>query len=196
MQLAWEGEAETTLFTVCIDPGHGGNDCGSVSGDRWESKDDLVMGLAVKDALERRNINVVMTRTEDEYVYLKERAEIANQAEAQYFLSIHRNMNYAGCGVETWTASECDEETLSLAESVQRGLAKVGVQRDRGVKHGTHESAASDYYVLRNTDMPAVLIELGFLDNRKDNELLDKNRKAYAEAIAQAIQDTFEQYHE
>ena len=74
-------------------------------------------------------------------------------------------------------------------------MVKVGVQRDRGVKHGSQESATSDYYVLRNTDMPSILIELGFMDNSKDNELLKKNRDAYAEAIAQAVLDTFEQYH-
>ena len=112
MQLLWDtSAAETTLFTVCVDPGHGGNDSGSVSGSRRESEDNLAVALAIRDALERRNIKVVMTRIDDEYIYLKERVEIADLADAQYFLSIHRNLNYAGCGVETWTASEYDEET-------------------------------------------------------------------------------------
>ena len=74
-------------------------------------------------------------------------------------------------------------------------LRRGGVQQNRGVKHGTQESASSSYYVLRKTKMPGVLIELGFIDNQKDNQLLDKHKKAYAKAIAKGIIQTYEKYH-
>lgn len=190
-----EEKTEEVRFTVCIDPGHGGNDGGSVYGKREESDDVLALAKQVRKALERKQVRVVMTRTKDKYVELKDRAKTANQAEADYFVSIHRNLNPQGSGVETWTRPECDEETQSLAEAIQKALVKVGVQQDRGVKHGTQESPTSSYYVLRNTKMPGVLLELGFIDNPEDNRLLDENRKAYAKAIANAIIATYEEYH-
>lgn len=190
-----ETKPEAPRFTVCLDPGHGGNDSGCVSGKRHESDDALTMAKLVKQYLEQENVQVVLTRTKDKYVELSERAKCANQANADYFVSIHRNLNPLGCGVETWTRANYSEESDALAKAIQKRLVKVGVQQDRGVKHGTQESASSSYYVLRKTKMPGVLIELGFIDNQKDNQLLDKHKKAYAKAIAKGIIQTYEKYH-
>lgn len=190
-----EEEKEKYLCTVCIDPGHGGNDGGSVYGDRKESDDALAVAKLVQKYLEKQNVKVVMTRTKDVYVELKDRAKTANEAKADYFVSIHRNLNPQGCGVETWTRPKCKDETLHLAQAIQNAIVKVGVQQDRGVKHGTQESPTSSYYVLRRTKMPGVLLELGFIDNQEDNRLLDQNRKAYAKAIANAVIATYQEYH-
>ena len=190
-----ETKPETPRFTVCLDPGHGGNDSGCVSGKRHESDDALTMAKLVKQYLEQENVQVVLTRTKDKYVELSERAKCANQANADYFVSIHRNLNPFGCGVETWTRADYSKESNALAEAIQKRMVKVGVQQNRGVKHGTQESASSSYYVLRKTKMPGVLIELGFIDNQKDNQLLDKHKKAYAKAIAKGIIQTYEKYH-
>ena len=190
-----ETKQEAPHFTVCLDPGHGGNDSGCVSGKRHESDDVLMMAKLVKKYLEQENVQVVLTRTEDKYVELRERAQCANQANADYFVSIHRNLNPLGCGVETWTRADYSKESNALAKAIQKRLVKVGVQQDRGVKHGTQESASSSYYVLRRTKMPGVLIELGFIDNQKDNQLLDKHKKGYAKAIAKGIIQTYENYH-
>lgn len=188
-------EPTEPLFTVCLDPGHGGNDSGCVYGKRHESDDVLAMAKLVKKHLEAENVQVVMTRTKDKYVELSDRAQCANQAKADYFVSIHRNLNPLGCGVETWTRADYSKESNALAKAIQKRLVKVGVQQNRGVKHGTQESASSSYYVLRKTKMPGVLIELGFIDNQKDNQLLDKHQKAYAKAIAKGILQTYEKYH-
>lgn len=153
------------------------------------------MAKLVKQYLEQENVQVVLTRTKDKYVELSERAKCANQANADYFVSIHRNLNPFGCGVETWTRADYSKESNALAEAIQKRMVKVGVQQNRGVKHGTQESASSSYYVLRKTKMPGVLIELGFIDNQKDNQLLDKHKKAYAKAIAKGIIQTYEKYH-
>ncbi len=190
-----ETKPEAPRFIVCIDPGHGGNDSGCVSGKRHESDDALMMAKLVKQYLEQENVQVVLTRTKDKYVELSERAKCANQANADYFVSIHRNLNPFGCGVETWTRADYSKESDALAKAIQKRLVKVGVQQDRGVKHGTQESASSSYYVLRKTKMPGVLIELGFIDNQKDNQLLDKHKKAYAKAIAKGIIQTYEKFH-
>lgn len=190
-----ETKPEAPRFIVCIDPGHGGNDSGCVSGKRHESDDALTMAKLVKQYLEQENVQVVLTRTKDKYVELSERAKCANQANADYFVSIHRNLNPFGCGVETWTRADYSKESNALAEAIQKRMVKVGVQQNRGVKHGTQESASSSYYVLRKTKMPGVLIELGFIDNQKDNQLLDKHKKAYAKAIAKGIIQTYEKYH-
>lgn len=190
-----ETKQEAPRFTVCLDPGHGGNDSGCVSGKRHESDDALTVAKLVKKYLEKENVQVVMTRTKDKYVELSERAQCANQAGADYFVSIHRNLNPLGCGVETWTRADYSEESDDLAKAIQKRLVKVGVQQNRGVKHGTQESASSSYYVLRKTKMPGVLIELGFIDSQKDNQLLDKHKKAYAKAIAKGIIQTYEKYH-
>lgn len=190
-----ETKQEAPRFTVCLDPGHGGNDSGCVSGKRHESDDVLTMAKLVKQYLEQENVQVILTRTEDKYVELRERAQCANQANADYFVSIHRNLNPLGCGVETWTRADYSKESNALAEAIQKRMVKVGVQQDRGVKHGTQESASSSYYVLRRTKMPGVLIELGFIDNQRDNQLLDKHKKGYAKAIAKGIIQTYENYH-
>ena len=134
-----ETKQEAPRFTVCLDPGHGGNDSGCVSGKRHESDDVLTMAKLVKQYLEQENVQVILTRTEDKYVELRERAQCANQANADYFVSIHRNLNPLGCGVETWTRADYSKESNALAKAVQNRMVKVGVQQDRGVKHGTQE---------------------------------------------------------
>ena len=106
---------EAARFTVCLDPGHGGNDSGCVSGKRHESDDALMMAKLVKKYLEQENVQVVLTRTKDKYVELSERAQCANQANADYFVSIHRNLNPLGCGVETWTRADYSKESNALA---------------------------------------------------------------------------------
>lgn len=78
-------------------------------------------------------MNVIMTRSDDTFLKLSERCDIANEAEADYYVSLHRNTG-EGYGVETWVYSGANEETMGLAGNIQQGLAGVGVQRDRDVK--------------------------------------------------------------
>ena len=69
---------------------------------------------------------------------------------------------------------------------MEQGLVSVGVQNNRGVRQGS-QSGSGDYYVLSHTTMPAILIEMGFIQDEEDNRLLDRNRRSYAEAIADAV---------
>lgn len=171
-----EKEPDKKGLTVCIDAGHGGKDNGSDYKNRYEKDDTLAMALAVQSYLQEKDVNVIMTRSDDTFLKLSERCDIANEAEADYYVSLHRNTG-EGYGVETWVYSGANEETMGLAGNIQQGLAGVGVQRDRDVKKGTQKSSSKDYYVNSHSHMPSCIIEMGFMNNAKDNQLLMIIRK-------------------
>lgn len=178
----------STPYTVCIDAGHGGSDPGASESDRAEKDDTLAAALALRQAMETRNITVVMTRSDDTALSLQERVDCAENANANLFLSLHRNVAESGNGIEIWVAQQCSTTSQMLAERIHTNLVAVGVQNDRGVRAGT-QNGNGDYYVLSHTSMPAVLVELGFLQDKEDNELFDKHLTDYADAIANAVVD-------
>lgn len=175
------------LCVVCIDPGHGGNDQGTAWEGRLEKDDNLKAALALRDALEERNIYPVLTRQEDTSLTLEERVTLAQQEQADFYISLHRNAaEVAANGIEVWVAENCSATSLDLAQRVEQGLLEAGVQNSRGVRYGS-QSGSGDYYVLSHTTMPAILVELGFIQDAEDNRLLDRNLDQYAEAIADAV---------
>ncbi len=189
--------AKTTGSVVCIDAGHGGEDCGAIGSDgRYEKDDNLALALAVEQALADQDVAVVMTRSEDEQVSLKERCNIANSSNAVLFVSIHRNSadNADASGVEIWTASQGHGETM--ASYILENLEAAGISENRGVQSGTSQSEDSDYYVNKHTVMPSCLIEMGFVTNEEDNALLDANMETYAKAIADGIARTLADMNE
>lgn len=192
-----EEATEQDVLTVCLDPGHGGMDPGCDYNGRIESEDNWALALAVKQEMESKGIEVIMTRNDnDTKFFLKDRVAIANASGADYFISLHRNKG-EGYGIETWmTATNDTTVTETLTNNVHNALVGVGVQRDRGVKTGTETGEGSDYYVIGNTTMPACLLEFGFINNEEDNRLFDANKQAYAQAITQAVLDTYAQYGE
>lgn len=167
---------------VCIDAGHGGRDSGAVNGSRYEKYDTLRFSNALKNELSSQGVKVIMTRKEDKYVTLRERTDFANKNKADFFISLHRNAftNYKANGVENWIYFRPQSATEGFAKSIMNELVKVGVQSDRGVKQG-------NFHVTRETKMPACLLEMGFISNKKDNELFDKKIYLYAKAISKAI---------
>ncbi len=187
-----ETEIEEKGLRVCIDPGHGGMDPGCDYNGRLESDDNWKLALALKTELEAAGIDVVMTREDNTTkVFLKDRVKIANASGADYFISLHRNKG-DGYGIETWMTANSGQATEELTNNVHNAIVSANVQRDRGVKVGTETGEGSDYYVLGNTTMPACLIEFGFINNEEDNRLYDVNLEAYAKAIAQAVQSTYQ----
>lgn len=174
---------------ICLDPGHGGDDPGAVLGDRQEKDDNLRMALAVRDKLEAygfENLTVMLTREEDTALELQQRVEIANDAKATLFISIHRNSG-GGQGIETWISAEKLRPETQLATYIQEGLAAIPMVKDRGVKSGTASNPLASYYVVGNTKMPACLVELGFIDNVEDLVLFEAAFDSYAAAIADGI---------
>ena len=183
------------MFTVCIDPGHGGKDIGANNGKRLEKDDVLRLGIALKEYLEGQGVNVVMTRDTDDFLKLSARCKIANKAKADFLVSLHRNTG-KGNGVETWILSDADEVTRTYAGAILANLDDVGISRNRGVKQGTQEGGESDYAINLNSNMPSCIIELGFLNSQQDNSLLDSNLEAYAAGIGSAITSTYQAYQE
>lgn len=168
--------------TIVIDPGHGGTDPGAVYYGRNEKDDNLRLGLAVAERLRNLGYNVVMTRDSDKNVSLGERSNISNNANADLFVSLHRNAstnpNYNG--LETYVYLSPSAASLAAAQNINSRIANAGVQTNHGVKY-------ADFAVLRNTKAPAVLVELGFISNAYDNTLFDTRFDAYADAIVNGI---------
>lgn len=180
--------------TICLDAGHGGKDVGSEGASRSEKDDTLKLTLATAEYLKGLGIDVVLTRSDDTFLELSERCDVANNANAAYFVSIHRNKG-PGEGVETWIYSKADEEINSLAENIMDKLEEAGIQRNRGVKRGMQKSSSKDYYLTSHSNMPSCIIELGFMDNETDNQLFDEKQEDYAKAIGDAILATSDAYH-
>lgn len=159
----------------------------SSSGKRYEKDDNLEVALKVKKELEKQDIKVILTRNDDTFISLEQRCRIANLRRADLFIAIHRNSSKNGDGVEIWISQESDKTSEKLATNILEQLNKTKIQSNRGIKKGTSENKGNDYFVNKNTKMPSCLIELGFISNSKDNQLLDENIEEYAKAIAIGI---------
>jgi len=171
------------MKTVVIDAGHGGADFGAVNGTRYEKNDNLRMAQAVQNKLAAQNgVQVVMTRDSDEFIPLIERSNISNRANADIFVSLHRNAasNPQANGVENYVAVGASPTSVSYARNVLNEVVDVGVQSNRGLKQ-------ENFSVLRYTNAPAQLLELGFITNETDNTYFDRYFDAYATAIARGI---------
>lgn len=173
---------------VIIDAGHGGQEPGAVYNGRKEKDDNLQLAFDVGNALERRGIQVEYTRVNDVYDTPYEKAMMGNRSDADYFLSIHRNampVPGSASGIESLVYSDSGVAGM-LGQNIDNALAAVG-WTDLGVKE------RPGLVVLRRTRMPAVLVEVGFIDNERDNAFLDANMAATADAIADGILKTFEE---
>lgn len=184
---------ETNSLIVCIDAGHGGKDIGSDSDGRIEKDDALAIALAVESYLKSQNINVVMTRSEDIFWKLSKRCSIANEANADYFVSLHRNKG-EGYGVEAWIAHDANAETEALGNNIMSALEAVGISRNRGVKYGSQNNSQEDLIINRDSNMPSCILELGFLNVADDNKDFDEHLEEYAKAIGDAIIQTAQTY--
>lgn len=170
------------MATVVIDAGHGGSDFGATYLGRMEKNDTLRLALAVGNILENNGVNVIYTRTGDEYDTPAEKAAIANSTGADYFVSIHRNSSpYDNqyTGIESLVYNRYGA-AARMAENINRQLEQVGF-----VNHGINER--TNLAVLRRTNMPAVLVEVGFLNTDRDNTLFDSRFYEIAQAIADGI---------
>lgn len=167
---------------VVIDAGHGGSDPGATFNGRQEKDDALRLALAVGRILSANGVDVRYTRTDDTYNTPLEKATMANEAEADYFVSIHRNampIPGSASGIESLVFENTGVPAL-LAENINDQLSKTGF-----TNLGIIERPG--LVVLRRTEMPAVLVEAGFIDNEADNQLFDRNFQAIAQAIADGI---------
>ena len=174
----------TMAYSIMMDAGHGGRDPGAVYNGRQEKDDALRLTLAVGERLQNNGIDVEYTRATDVYETPYEKAMEANEAGVDLFISIHRNSfpsDNTAFGVES-LVYDLSGLKLEIAESVNQQLEAVGF-RNLGVK------ARPNLVVLKRTRMPAVLIEVGFINSDTDNRLFDENFDDIALAIADGILD-------
>ncbi|NEQ48530.1 MAG: DUF3747 domain-containing protein [Leptolyngbya sp. SIO3F4] len=169
---------------VMIDPGHGGRDPGAVGNGLQEKEINLFISRRLQRTLEQRGYRVALTRNSDFELDLQPRVDIAERANATIFVSIHANAISLSRpevnGLETYYFSS----GRNLARSIHSSVLRSTDLRDRGVRQAR-------FYVLRNTSMPAVLVETGFITGREDSARLRSNaaREQIADAIAQGIID-------
>lgn len=175
-------------YSIMLDAGHGGaRDPGAVYEGRQEKDDNLKLVLAIGEILSDRGIDVEYTRTTDVYETPYEKAMKANNAGVDFFISIHRNSFPVDNEVEGVESLVYDLSGLKyeMAQNINEQLEGVGFV-NLGVK------ARPNLVVLRRTRMPAVLVEVGFINSNTDNQLFDDNFQDIAQAIADGILDTLE----
>ena len=172
-------------YSIMLDAGHGGRDTGAVYNGRQEKDDALRLVLAVGEILQNNGLDVEYTRTTDIYQSPYEKAMEANNAGVDYFVSIHRNSfptDNVVSGVES-LVFDLSGIKLEMAENINEQLESVGFV-NLGVQ------ARPNLVVLNRTKMPAVLVEVGFINSNADNTLFDNNFDDIAQAIASGILDT------
>lgn len=168
--------------TIVIDPGHGGRDPGSTGQQGTVERDvTLQMAKAVQRELQHKTgAMVLLTREKDETVSTQQRVDAAKEAEADLFISIHFDA-FTTSHVEGITTYYNKPGDQPIARFVQEHLIKQDFDtRDRGVKYG-------DYYVLRENAVPSLLLELGYMSNRKDETRIKSQQ--FQEKAASAIVD-------
>lgn len=172
--------------TIMLDPSHGGKDPGSIGIDGIKEKDiALDYTQTVANELEKQGATVLLTRTSDKYVSLKDRVRISESYATDAFISLHFNAFTSSDpnGVSTHYYDVNDDH--ELAKHVQDALHQQTDLKDRGVRQ-------DDYHVLRKNRDTSILVELGFITNPSDVQAIQNNENA--SAVATAIADGLKQY--
>ncbi|MFB4161658.1 SH3 domain-containing protein [Geomicrobium sp. JSM 1781026] len=166
LNLASNGTGPLAGRTIVVDAGHGGRDPGAVGNGLVEKTINLQVSREYAQRLENGGANVIMTRTNDTFIELIDRARIANRADADLFVSVHANAFHSSArGAETFYHTNAGPDSRRLATVMQNRLV-----RDTGMHHRRVDSA--NFAVLRNTNMTATLVELGFLTNSGDAAIM------------------------
>lgn len=169
---------------IVVDAGHGGKDQGTSAGSILEKDINLAVAQSLSNILNKKNIQVILTRDTDEYVRLSDRSKIANSSEADCFVSIHCNYceeSSTPKGLECYFR-EGSNGGEKLAQAIMNACEEVDEIENRGIK-------TEEFAVLRDTKMAAVLIELGYLSNSEECKKLGtmEYQEIIAEQIAQGI---------
>ena len=188
--------------TIVIDPGHGGNDDGAKGHGLVEKDLTLDVAMRTEALLKQFGFRTVLTRTDDSYVALPERAAIANRIDNAVFVSIHFNHAYGGTGIETFYATKkiapesawtwvgffnkpapiSEDNGESLAGFIQASMVMRTEANNRGIR-------GRPLYVVRHTRCPAALVECGFISNAFESRLIANTdyRDRLAKALAEGV---------
>jgi N-acetylmuramoyl-L-alanine amidase len=208
-------QVPAAIQTICLDPGHGGHDTGGLSGNFMEKRYTLPLAEELAGQLEAAGFKVILTRTNDTFIELEDRPTLAKRQKADLFISLHFNIGPPGeaKGVEVYcltpakarstntgrwghlseisewrpgtgslSGNRYDNWNVLLAYQLQQSLVKNLSAEDRGVRRAR-------FAVLRTAEMPAVLVEGGFLsDSGEQKRIADpKYRDQLAAAIVQGV---------
>lgn len=168
---------------VILDAGHGDSDTGAVSGNIYEKNINLKAAKLIGKELEKAGITVIYTRDNDKRLSsdkntdLKLRAQMSSKYQAEYFVSVHTNYyENVTSGFEIFINDSRHAE--KLAESIGKEFNKLNYSENRGIKDGSH------LRVLRLNEVPSILVELGFINGKDINYLIDDNK---LEKLCQSI---------
>jgi N-acetylmuramoyl-L-alanine amidase len=196
--------APSPFTLVVLDPGHGGQDSGAICGAVYEKDLTLDIAQRVNRLLQAQGIATLMTRVGDSYVSLQDRAAVTNRARDCIFVSIHFNESKkTASGVETYYAQHqtapaprlvswipffngpAAESPTLASQSLAGFIQEAMIARTKAPNRGTK---AEQFFVLANVDVPAVLVEAGFL-NKEELAKVDSNdyRDQMAAAISEGI---------
>ncbi|WP_322905690.1 N-acetylmuramoyl-L-alanine amidase family protein [Paenibacillus campi] len=169
---------------IVIDAGHGDQDPGAIGSQTSEKRLNLGLALKVEALLkDDPSIDVVLTRSDDTFLPLKERVKIAEKLNADVFVSIHANSgsSSAASGTETYYQRTSSKK---LAQTIHKYLVAATGFKDRGVQYG-------NFHVIRETTMPAVLLEVGFISNRaEESKMMDSAKQdQVAASIVKGIKE-------
>jgi len=203
----WQGSTAVISHSeeghiVMLDPGHGGYDPGAITSQGiYEKSINLQIAQKVKEMLKPSGIEVFLTREEDidyvpngvegrnvkKQIDLNHRIDSSNEAKADVFVSLHVNATATGqnSGAETFYHYKA-ESGKRLAVLIQQELIKIPGMNRRSAKPG-------DFYVIKNTSMPAVIVEVGYLSNPKEQKKLQQSwyQEQLSRAIAKGIANYF-----
>ncbi len=175
---------------VVIDAGHGGWEPGAGNGSINEKDVVLAISLEIEKQLKEKNIDYYMIRTDDTYVSLEDRAKIANEKKGRLFISIHNNSftdpSQGGILTAYNPYSPIGED---IARIMQSKISDIGM-RDRDIM------PRPNLYVLRHTEMPSLLLEIGFISNKNDLKLLTDSdfQQKCALSIVDGIEEILARY--
>lgn len=179
-------------YKIVLDAGHEGGtagfDPGAVNGKYKEAVANLAIAKKVGAKLQAKGYKVKYTRTGDKELTLKERCQISNKYDADFFVSIHCNAaaNKEASGIETWRYTTVGSLTKELADNVQTELISATGWKNRKVKK------SSTLYVLKHTIASAILVECGFISHPEESKKLfqDKWQEKIANGIVRGIEKT------
>ena len=165
---------------IFIDAGHGGKDPGALGSKSKEKDITLDVALKLRDELLKKGYRVMLSREKDEYVSLAERSKKANDFGADLVLSLHCNAatNKEAAGTETLYKTEASKK---IAEKIQAALVKALGTKDRGVVY------RDNLYILNAVKMPAVLVEMAFISNEAEEEILLTKQGTIAKTLAKVL---------
>jgi N-acetylmuramoyl-L-alanine amidase len=170
---------------IVLDAGHGGHDSGASGFGILEKDVCLDRVLRTKKYLEDNyeDVKVLLTRNDDTFLSLSERAQLANEAKADIFISFHNNaFNKQARGFESFIHNNAPERTVAMQNMIHKKIMIALQVADRGMKR-------ANFAVLRETRMPAILLEELFIDNQTDNRLLQSSSHAekYVKAVVEGV---------